>query len=695
MSQASTEQWFESAVSLHQSGKLQEAEALYRQILAAKPDDGDVAQLLGMLRFGLGDKQEALQLLRRALAMNPQAPDCHCHLALVLMDLGQCEEAMDHLRRAVQLKPDFAEAHLQLGLALRQAGRRQEAAAALQQAIAVKPDYLEAYNNLGVVLRSLGQWDQSVQAYRRALELRGDLAEIHKNLASVLTDSGQIEQAVAEFRQALTLRPDWADAYAEMARALFIQGRWDQATAACQRAVDLQPGHPDAYCHLGNAHKNIGQLDHAIEAYRRALAAKPDYWQVHSNLVLLFHYSADYSAADLLQELREWDQRHAQPLKRFITPHGNDPDPDRRLKIGYVSPDFCLHIAGMTLLPLFRQHDHSAFEVFCYYNLLRQDPWTEKFRACADHWRDIAHESNESVAQMIREDGIDILVDLAVHSANNRLLLFARKPAPVQVTFGGYPGGTGLEAMDYRLTDPYLDPPGMTEDHYVEKLVRLADSFWCYDPQVMEVAQGFEVGPPPALASGHVTFASLNIFCKVSDPMLKLWARVLEAVPRSRLMLLAPPGSSRQHVLEHIDPSRVDFTGRLPREQYLQAYRQIDIGLDTLPYNGHTTSLDALWMGVPVVTLVGQTAVGRATWSQLSNLKLQELAAHRPEDFVRIAAELAGDLPRLREIRSGLRQRMLASPLTDARRFAHNIQIAYRQMWQSWCQTRSRHDSNR
>jgi predicted O-linked N-acetylglucosamine transferase (SPINDLY family) len=287
---------------------------------------------------------------------------------------------------------------------------------------------------------------------------------------------------------------------------------------------------------------------------------------------------------------------------------------------------------------------------------------------------------------MVREDRIDVLVDLTMHMSATRLLMFARKPAPVQVTWLAYPGTTGISAMNYRLTDPYLDPPGLFDGCYTEESVRLPDTFWCYDPLTTEPA----VNALPATSAGHVTFGNLNNFCKINADVLQLWAKALRAVEGSQLLLLTGEGSHRQRTLEvlreaGVAPERVLLRGRQQRAPYLGLYHQIDLGLDTFPYNGHTTSLDSFWMGVPVVTLVGQTVVGRAGLCQLRNLGLPELIAETPEEFVRISVELANDQPRLSALRAGLRARMVASPLMDAPRFARNMEAAYRNMWQRWC----------
>ncbi|MGA2442601.1 MAG: hypothetical protein ABSH08_16730, partial [Tepidisphaeraceae bacterium] len=406
----------------------------------------------------------------------------------------------------------------------------------------------------------------------------------------------------------------------------------------------------------------------------------------HSNLIYTLHFHPGYDARMIHEELRRWNQQHAEPLKKFIQPHTNNRDPDRRLRIGYLSPDFREHVVGQNLLPMLRQHDHGQVEIFCYANVLRPDARTDELRRHADVWRSIAGLSDSQAADLIRQDWIDILVDLALHTASNRLMLFAHKPAPVQATFAGYPGSTGLDTIDYRLTDPYLDPPGLNDQFYSETSIRLPDSFWCYDPLVTELS----VNSLPAQTDGHVTFGCLNKFCKVNEQVLRLWAQILKTVDRSRLMMLCPEGSHRQPLLdmlqrEGINPDRVELIAHRPRLQYLELYHRIDVGLDTFPYNGHTTSLDSFWMGVPVITLVGQPVVGRAGLSQLTNLGLTELIAQTPEQYVRIAAELAGDLPRMAELRRTLRPRMQASPLMDAPRFARNIEAAYRQMWRNWC----------
>jgi predicted O-linked N-acetylglucosamine transferase (SPINDLY family) len=362
--------------------------------------------------------------------------------------------------------------------------------------------------------------------------------------------------------------------------------------------------------------------------------------------------------------------------------------------VGYVSPNFRLHAEVFFLVPLLSAHNHAELEVFCYSDVVSADELTAELRSYSDVWRETTGLSDEQVAQIVRTDKIDILVDLTMHMANSRALLFARKPAPVQVCWLAYQGTTGLATMDYRLTDPHLDPPGLFDRYYSEESIRLADSFWCYDPLVSEPG----VNSLPALERGSITFGSLNNFCKVNDDVLRLWARVMKAVDRSHLIVLAGEGSHRRRTLEVLEgegiaSERVTFHRAMPRPDYLRLYHQIDIGLDTFPYNGQTTTLDGLWMGVPVVTLLGRTSAARAGNSILRNLGMPELVAESPDEFVSIAARFATDLTRLSELRASLRNRLKNSTLMDAPRFARNVEAAFREMWKRWCAARSRSPS--
>jgi predicted O-linked N-acetylglucosamine transferase (SPINDLY family) len=570
-----------------------------------------------------------------------------------------------------------------------QAGHLQQAEQLYRQILWSQPRHFDALHMLGVVAHQVGRYDRAVEYIRMALAENPAIASAYYNLGTALQAQGNLDEAIANYRHALDLKPEYPQAHNNLGNALKLQGKLDGAITHYQQAVRLQPAQVDAHYNLANVLQDRGKHAEALASYQQVLRLKPDDVIAHDNLILLMQYHPDCDAAAICQEARRWNDQHAEPLAKYRQPHANSRDPARRLRIGYVSPEFWNHAGAFFLMPLLSNHDRNQVEVYCYAEVARPDDVTDRLRAHADVWRSTVGLTDEQMADLVRKDGIDILIDLALHTGFNRLLVFARKPAPVQVTWLGYPGTTGLSTIDYRLTDPYLDPPGETDACYCERSVRLPETFWCYDPLSDEPP----VNDLPALANGWITFGSLNTFKKLNDGAVLLWAKVLDAVPQSRLMLLAPAGPSREHIVallgqQGIDESRLEFVDRQPRQAYLQMYHRIDIGLDPLPYNGHTTSLDAFWMGVPTITQIGKSVVGRAGWSQLCNLGLPELAARTPDEYVAKAAQLAGDLPGLQQLRATLRARMRASPLMDGKRFACHMEEAYRQMWHTWCQTR-------
>lgn len=492
--------------------------------------------------------------------------------------------------------------------------------------------------------------------------------------------AGRLDLAELMFRQIITHSPS-AEAYFNYGKVLKDLGRLDESADAYRHAIALRPDLSEAYNNLASVLKETGQLDEALSCYRKSLSLRPDQ-RVFSNPLYLLWFLPQYDATRILEEHRAWGRMCSESVAKFSHPHV-DRNPARRLRIGYVSPDFRAHVVGFNLLPLFREQENEQFEVFCYSNVAAPDALTQQFRSLANHWREIRSLDDQRAAELVHADQIDILVDLSLHMSENRLSVFARKPAPIQVTFGGYPGTTGLPEIDYRLTDPFLDDPAQ-EPSYSEESIYLPHSFWCYRP-----FHQLPITPLPALRNSYITFGCLNNFSKVNEQVLELWARVMAELPESRLILMSRPGSHRQRTLNafakcEISSGRLRFVDFQPLEDYLQTYHEIDIGLDTFPYNGHTTSLDSYWMGVPVVTLKGGTVVGRAGYSHLSNLGLADLVANNPEKFVATAVKLASDMGRLATSRNELRDRMRASPLMNAEGFARGIEGAYRQMWRKW-----------
>jgi predicted O-linked N-acetylglucosamine transferase (SPINDLY family) len=677
---------FAQALQNHQAGNLRLAEQLYQQILQVTPDHADAHHLLGVLAFQLGRYDQAVTRIRHALTLNPWADIYYSNLGAAHEALGQMAEALASFQQFLSLQPSLPEAYNAVGNALLKLGRLQEALTHLRHALSLRPAFPEALNNLGNALLLMGQPDQALANYRHALRLKPDYPDPWNNAGAVLIDQGKPGEAVTHLQQALDLRPDYPEAYNNLGNAFKEQGELDKAEANYREAVRLRPAYADAHYNLALLLELQGRVEESIVAHRQVIALQPDNARFHSGLLLPLNYLAEVTPQALFEEHRRWAARHAAPLTSAAPPPTNDRTPERLLRVGYVSPDLHEHPVAFFLEPVLVSMDRSRFHVTCYSGVARPDAMTLRLRGLADAWRDIAGLPDADVAESIRADRIDILVDLAGHTAGRRLLVFARRPVPVQVTHFGYPNTTGLAAMDYRISDPYADPPGQTEAFHTEELVRLPEVAWCYQPSPAP-----EVGPLPALGAGHLTFGSLNKLAKVTPQSIALWARLLRAVPDSCLLLLTGAGSQTdQRLLEQfrssgIDGERLQLLGRLPRDRYLEVYQRIDIVLDPFPYNGGVTTCDAFWMGVPVITLSGDTYVSRQGVSLLSNLDLRDWIAETPEDYVALGVRRAQDLEELGRLRSGLRQRMRRSPLCDGKRFTRRLEEAYRLMWRRWC----------
>ena len=647
----SVQQAFDLAVQHHRAGRLVDAEALYRQVLSVQPDNLDALNNLGI---ALGCQER----------------------------MG---EAAEVFRRVVALMPAHADSWNNLGITLAAAGRFAEAMEAYSRSLGLVPNQPEAYNNIGNAYKELGQIEEAEAAYRRALVERPQDADVLRNLGNVLRTQGRIDEAIAILQRALGVTPEDARVYNDLSIALSAVGRSDEALAAAKRAVELAPEFADAHVNLGNVLKDRGEVTQAIEAFRQALMVQPGNAAARDNLIYTLEFAPGVDERTIEAEKECWRRQAGNQSAERPRWEVAGRDPERRLRIGYLSADFRDHVVGRNLLPLFEEHDRRGFEIFCYSGVLRPDALTAQFQKLSDGWRSTLGVHDEALTSMIREDGIDILVDLAQHMAGNRLPVFCHRPAPVQVSFAGYPAGTAAEAIEFRMSDRYLEAGAVKDTPGKEQIIWL-DSFWCYDPCGVKI----EINASPANASGYVTFGSLNNYCKVNDRVLMLWARLLGKLRESRLIILSPRGNHRQHALkifaaQDVTEDRIEFVEPRARRQYLELYHGIDVVLDPFPYNGHTTSLDALWMGVPVVSLAGERAVSRAGLSQLSNLGLSEWVAYNEEDYVAIAARLAENLPRLAEWRATLRGRMEASVLMDAPRFARQMEEGYRTMWREWC----------
>ena len=676
----SAEAHFALGRALRSLGDYPGAIASHQLAVQLKPEFADAFNSLGNCHQTLGDLPQAKAAYQRSLELRPNYASAMSNLGSVLLAMGQIDQAIALLQPAVDLEPGNAIYALNLGAALCQQRSFPGAASVLRRAIDLDKTNAPAAYNLGTALQGLGQLREAAEQYRKAVSLRPNYADALNNLGSVYAELGEFKLATATYLSAIQVKPDFVDALNNLSCLLRKLGRLDEAEAVIRRAMELNVQHPVLCNNLGNVLKDSGELDEAIDCFRRALELDPTDAATHSNLAYSLSFQAT-EAQPILEECQRFNARHAAPLQSKIVGHSNDRSPNRRLRIGYVSPDFRDHCQALFTVPLLSHHDHSAFEIFCYSSVERPDEYTRRIAGYADVWREVRPMDDAALSDLIRADDIDILVDLTMHMANGRPLVFARKPAPIQIAWLAYPGTTGINTINYRFSDPRLDPPDF-ETHYTERTLRLPDSFWCYDP----LADQPQVNPLPVLTRGYLTLGCLNNPCKVTDHTLRLWAAVLRALPNAKLLLMIPLGPHRQHLLQRlavhdITAQRVNFVSYRPRPDYLKTYHEIDLGLDTFPYNGHTTSLDSFWMGVPVVTRVGQTCVGRGGLSQLFQLDLLELAAESDEAFTNAAVALGNDLPRLAKLRQQLRPQLERSPLMDAKRFAKNIEAAYRQIW--------------
>ena len=566
------------------------------------------------------------------------------------------------------------------------AGRYADAEKTYRHVLARQPDHPVALGLLGMLAYQTGHSEDAVRIIRRAIEIDPSREEAHINLGNALLDLGRHDEALAAYRQAVTLNPAKAGAHYNVANALRATDL-DAARGEYEQALRLDPNFADALMNLGNLHKDLGRLDEAIECYRRAHALRPDHPAHLSNVIYAMQFHRAYDLHAIALEQKRWQALYVDPLKPQIPLHRNSRNANRKLKVGYLSAQFFFHAECFFVLPLLENHDREHFEIYCYSSVRKPDRITERIRKSASAWRDVARMSGDAIAQRIRDDQIDILIDLAMHMGGNHLPVFAGRPAPVQVSWLAYPGSTGIDAIQYRLTDGVMEPDGGDQSWSSEEPIRLPDAWVVYDP----VVEAPEVEELPALRAGHLTFGSLNDPCKVNASVIDLWARLMHvAGESSRIILRHPQSRSRESVAGElttrgINPQRVELVGSLSRFDYLSQYNRIDIALDTFPYNGITTSCDALWMGVPVLTLPGDRPQARAGLALLTQVGLEEFAPATVEGCERLVRELIGDLPRLARVRSELRQRMRRSALMDAKRFARNVEDAYRLMWTRWC----------
>jgi predicted O-linked N-acetylglucosamine transferase (SPINDLY family) len=679
--------WKALGVVYQHMGRIADALAPMQKAAALSPKDAEAHNNLGNAFNDLFRMKEAEASLRRALEINPDYADAHCNLGATLHDLGRLDEAEASYRRALQIKPDLADAHYNLGNTLMALGQPDKAEASYRHTLQIKPDHAGAFNNLGVTLHDLGKLEEAEASYRCALQIKPFYVEALNNLGRVLKELGHLNDAEATYRKALQIKPDLAEVHSNLGGILLEMGRLNEAETSYRQALQLNPDFAEAHHELSHTLYDLGRIGESETSLQRALQLKPDHADMHSKLLFCLTHSTTMDAETLFAEHCRFGERFEAPLRASWPQHANIRNPERCLQVGFVSGDLHNHAVSSFIEPVLAHlSGYPQLSLHAYSNHAVEDASTRRIREHLTHWQSIVSLSDAALAEKIRADNIDVLIDLSGHTAKHRLLTFARKPAPVQATWIGYPGTTGLRAMDYYLADRFLLPEGEFDNQFTEKIVRLPVS-----APFLPSEHAPPVNALPALSNGYVTFGSFNRPSKLSRHVIALWSQLLRALPDSRMLLGAMPQDNKYDNLiewfaqEGIARERLSFHSRSGMDRYLALHHQVDVCLDTFPYNGGTTTWHALWMGVPTLTLSGNTLPGRVGVAILAHVGLGAFAAHDAADFVRKGLFWAGNLAELSDIRAGLRGRFAKSALNQPAVVAAGMERALRIMWRRWC----------
>lgn len=680
----------EQAIALHRSGNAAAALPIYDRLLKAQRDSVPLRVLKAQALLAVGDERGEQKILEEAVRIDPRAP-------APLVALGanaerRCDRigAIAYFDKALAAEPNNAEAQVRRAIALTALRRFDEAETSLAVLVRDRPEVATHWIAYGTVLSQRHKLGEAEAAYRRALEASPDLPEAYHGLATVM-DAGRDREAVlATYERALALSPKDPHVKANYATLLSRIGRMQEAEALFEAALAIDPKLAAACNNLGSLLTKTGDVERGVALEKQAAELDPDNPGYAANVLFVSHYDSSIMPDRLAEAHFAWGRKQA-ALASSAPVFANPRIADRRpLKIGYMSSDFRSHSVGYNFFPVLGAHDRAEFEVTLYSEVEHVDPMTERIKSVAQHWRPTIGIEDGPVVEQIRADGIDILVDLAGHSGGNRLSVFARRAAPVQVTWLGYPDTTGLATMDYRLVDSITDPEGEADRLASETLVRLPNGFIVGIP----IPGGPPVGVPPIFRNGHVTFGSFNNLAKVNRAVIALWARVLHAVPDARLLLKSSFNSDewvhdrfrQAFAAAGIPAERLDFRARTPQHaDHLALYGEVDIALDPFPYNGTMTTLEGLSMGVPLIAILGGSHMARVSASLLTRVGHPEWIAADLDDYVAKAAALAADRGKLAATRMRLREEYLASPLADAAGLTRSIEAAYREMWRTWC----------
>lgn len=675
-----------------QLGQFADSISAYRRALQIKPDFADAEVAMGVALQETGVLAEAIACFQRALAIRPNYAEVYLNLGGAQAESGQLDAAINSLHHAVEISPNYVEAISVLGNMLTISGEHQAALEYRHRAIARSPERADLHNDLGVTLRTLGHLEEAKASYQHALAINPNFSGAHSNLAMVLHQLGYPNEALMHYQKALDIDPSNTEATNNLGILFYQCGKLGEAIGIFRKLLQSNPGDSGALSNLGLALAESGRLDEAAATYRHTLEIQPGHTRSRSNLLLMHNFRACKSPSQLLAEAREYGRQVTRQGSAHATwPSSANLDPDRCLHIGIVSADLRQHPVGYfaeSVLQKLHAETNGRIKLFAYSNHWQADSVTARIKNSCHGWHTVHAMADEDLAQCIRNDRVDILIDFSGHTSDNRLPLFARKPAAIQASWLGYFATTGVKEIDYLIADPWTLPE-TEEENFTETIWRLPETRLCFTPPT----DAPNISTLPALDTGTVTFGCFNNLTKMNDDVVALWARILTAVPASRLLLKSrqlSENSMRQKVFERfavhgIENGRLILETYTPRINYLAAYQQVDIALDPFPYPGGTTTVEALWMGIPVLTLAGKSFLARQGVGLLINAGLPDWVADTPEDYVARAVSHASDLRSLAALRAGLREQVLVSPIFDASRFARHFEAALRGMWKKWC----------
>ncbi|MBF0195344.1 MAG: tetratricopeptide repeat protein [Magnetococcales bacterium] len=679
--------YYNLGVTQQEQNKLDEAVSSYQKAISINPYDIDAFNNLGIVLKKQGKLDEAVNCYQKTIALNPGLAAAYSNLGIAQKEQGKQVEAVKSFKKALAIKPEYADAHNNLGVTFKEQGKLEEAVLSYKKALTIKPDYIEAYCNLGNALKVQGKLEEAVISYKKAIEIKPEYTEAHNNLGIVQQEQGKLEEAVKSYKKALEIKPEYVEAHCNLGTALKAQGKLEEAVISYHKALTINPDYAEAHYNVGKAYLEQGKHEKAVSSYQKAIAIKPDHLAAHNNLIYCTDLISDVKT-NLFQVVRQnWNRQFAEHLQTSWQPFINRPDANKKLRIGYVGAFFRNHSAAHMFGPVILNHDLNKFEIYCYAGNKNEDNMTAKLKNKSTKWLQTCKLSDVELGEQIRYDGIDILVDLAGHMYGSRLLTYALKPAPIQVTAWGYPFGCGIKAIDYIFADP-ISIPQSDRHLYTEQVVDLP----CVAHFNLDIPFP-DIKSSPVSKNGYITFGAFNRIEKYTLDVYKLWSKLLLNIPSAKLLIKDTNLSHSNKISEieeifhaqGIPVKRLIFMGNTDHFEHLKAHDLIDIMLDPYPQTGGMTVLNSLRMGVPVLTCENKTRL-RTSASLLHILGLDEWRAVNEDDYIDRAIRLAKDTKTLKALRQQLRKRFDESVIGNSTLYTASVEASYRHIWQKWCE---------